>query len=301
MNVKLVAGIILIAMIVIVAVFGPWLAPYEVTDDLKIDWVETEDGMKMVFAPAPPGREHFFGTNRWGYDILTLLLHGARYTVFSVIVVALIRVGLGSAAGLLLGLYTDRKVPAVNLSYLGGLPLFVIVYFFVFGININSALSPWTLVLLQLSLLSIFGIPGVAAVVQQKTAVLKKEEFVLAARTIGAGKWRLAFRHILPTLKESMVIMVIHEAIAVLNILGQLGIFNMFLGGTIYTSNPMLFHSRTHEWAGLVGQAKIYVSSSQWILIFPLLAFMLALVSLYFLSRGLEDYYRNRYNPFRHA
>ncbi|MEW5784020.1 MAG: ABC transporter permease subunit [Bacillota bacterium] len=301
MNIRLAVGIFLTALIVAVAIFGPWLAPYEVSDDKKIEWVETEDGMQMVFAPAPPSRANWFGTNRWGYDILTLLLYGARYTVFSVITVALVRVVLGGLAGLLLGLYTELKSPSFNFSCLGVLPLFVIVYFFVFGININSTLSPWTLVLLQVSLLSIFGIPGVAAVIQQKTGEIKKQEFVLAARTIGAGKWRLAFKHILPFLKETLVILAVHESIAVLNIQGQLGIFNMFLGGTVFTPNPMLFHSRTHEWAGLVGQAKNYVSANQWILAFPLLAFMIALVSLYYLSRGLEDYYRDKYQPYRHA
>lgn len=300
MNARLILGSFLLLLIVATAIFGPLLAPYKPTDDTKIKLVETDGHVSVIGAPFPPGRENWLGTNEWGYDILTLLLYGARYTVLCVLTVSVLRVGIGGGIGLLLGINSAR-VRSLNMSALGGVPMFLIIYFCMFGISINSPFPPLILTLIQSALLVILGIPGIVSVISQKTVEIQKQQYVLAAKTYGAGKVRLAFRHVLPVLKETMAILLVTEAISVLNTLGQLGIFNLFLGGTRFTPNPILFHSLTHEWAGMVGQARTFFSSHQWILFFPLSAFMLALIALYLFSRGLEDYYRNRYNPYSHV
>jgi len=300
MNLRLLLGGLLLVLIVVTAIIGPVLAPYNLDYSKKIITVETDAGLSVYGAPFPPSRENLLGTDQWGYDILTLLLYGARYSVFSILVVSFGRVGLGGLVGLLLGI-NSTKVKPLNISAIGGVPTFLIIYFCMFGISINSTLSSLRLAAVQVALLTILGIPGVASVISDKTTQIQKQQFVLAARTYGAGKLRLAIKHVLPILKENLVIMTVQEAISTLNILGQLGIFNLFLGGTIFTPNPMLFHSTTHEWAGLVGQSRAYIASSQWILVFPLLAFILILIALYIFSRGLEEYYKGKYQPYAHA
>lgn len=300
MNYRLIIGSILLVLVFLISILGPGLAPYAINHSIKVKVVPTSTGIDVLGAPFPPDKDNIFGTNEWGYDILTLLLYGARYTVFSVLIISVFRVLLGGALGLLLGINSAR-LKFAKVSALGGLPLFLILFFCMFGISINSTLPPLKLAVIQASLMIALGIPGIAAVISEKTSKIKEQQFVLAAQTYGAGKLRLAFRHILPVLKENLVILLVQEAIATLNILGQLGIFNLFLGGTLFTPNPMLFHSLTHEWAGLVGQARVYVSSRRWVLFYPLAAFMLILIALFIFSRGLEDYYRKKYNPHSHA
>ena len=87
---------------------------------------------------------------------------------------------------------------------------------------------------------------------------------------------RLAFYLIIsgfsgPHLKETFIITFVNELMVVLNLLGVLGIFNVFLGGTEFTPSPPLFHSLSHEWAGLIGQARGRWFQAQWTLLVPLL------------------------------
>ncbi|WP_336990407.1 hypothetical protein [Bacillus infantis] len=81
----------------------------------------------------------------------------------------------------------------------------------------------------------------------------------------------------------------VNECIQVLHIIGQLGIFNLFLGGTEKQYFPTIYLSITNEWSGLIGQSRSFLYHSQWIIIFPLAAYVLLLVAFYLLSAGLKD------------
>src|SRR5690606_32929984 len=101
------------------------------------------------------------------------------------------------------------------------------------GITINSSLSVIELVLLQSFIMILVGIPGVYAAVFSKTNELKSELFITATRSLGAGKIRIMRKHIFPHLKGTLLAMFVKEIILVLTLIGQLGIFNLFLGGSI--------------------------------------------------------------------
>ena len=91
-----------------------------------------------------------------------------------------------------------------------------------------------------------------------------------------------------------------NELMIVLNLLGVLGIFNVFLGGTQFTPSPPLFHSLTHEWAGLIGQARGRWFQAQWTLLVPLVLYLLLLLTFYLLSLTAEEYYHSKYRRPRH-
>jgi peptide/nickel transport system permease protein len=97
-------------------------------------------------------------------------------------------------------------------------------------------------------------------------------------------------------MKEKLLLLFSRETVEVLTLVGQLGIFNIFIGGTYFTPSPALFHSISNEWAGLVGQYRMKLQpGSWWILLFPLTGFVLLLLSFYLISRGLEKSVRERY------
>jgi peptide/nickel transport system permease protein len=110
----------------------------------------------------------------------------------------------------------------------------------------------------------LFGLPRFASSFSLKIAETEKEPFVEAARSVGAGRVRLFFHHILPQHRETIALNFVGESIATLNLIGQLGIFDMYIGGTKTTPAPLLFHSQTHEWAGLVGSYRGKLFSSDW-------------------------------------
>ncbi|MGM0790691.1 MAG: ABC transporter permease [Bacillota bacterium] len=290
-NLSLAAGLLMLAFFLLAALAGPEFAPYDVNESKKIDHIIDEEGnRKLVSSPFPPSKQHPFGTDKWGYDILTLLLHGAKYTVFTVLIVALVRLIIGAAFGIFKGIRTKKTASKqFNISLFSGIPIFIIIYFIMLGINIEPKLSPLQLTVIQGALLTIIGINGVYNVIFNKTLELKKMPYVEAARTLGGNNAHLSRKHIFPSLRADFSAIFVNECILVLHIIGQLGIFNLFLGGTEKQYFPTIYLSITNEWSGLIGQSRSFLYHSQWIIIFPLAAYVLLLVSFYLLSAGLKD------------
>lgn len=293
---KLIAGISLLSIFIIIALFGPSLAPYEDTYSKKIDYIQTPEGEKMVSSPFPPTKKFIFGTDKWGYDILSLTLYGAKYTVFITLIVAFVRVLIGGLAGIFAALNEVKaKRRGSTITVLSAVPNFIIIYFVMLGVNINSPLSKAALLMIPAILMIVLGISGVYQVVFSKTMELKTEQYVLAAQTLGGGKLHLLRKHILPALLGNMLIIAVSEAVLVLHLIGQLGIFNLFIGGTVtQIGPPTLYISVLHEWSGLIGQARGFMYHSQWIILFPLLVYILFLFSLYLVSAGLNEVQRSR-------
>lgn len=295
-------GSIFVFLLIVIAVAGPYVAPYELEYQAKMRHEVVNGKQVMVSPPLPPSGEHLLGTDKWGYDLLTLLLHGAPYTVFITLAIAFIRVLLGTWIGLYIGIQDkeQRWWMAIENAW-SYMPVFIPVYFLLRGINVNSELPTFTLVLLFIGLVSVLGTPSVASSVRQKAEQIKESQYVLAAVALGAGRNQIVFRHILPHLKEQLIIILVTEMIAVMTLMGLLGIFDMFVGGTNMTFDPVLYHSVTHEWAGLLGSYRGFIYSNYtWIFLVPLGAFMIAIGSFSLLAKGLRDKFEQTYSrtPF---
>ncbi|PKG21963.1 ABC transporter permease [Niallia nealsonii] len=289
-NYKLWLGLILVAFFIFIGFFGSYFAPYSKDYQVKVSYSES-----LVVPPLPPSKEHPFGTDKWGYDLLSLLLYGAKYTVFTVLIVAAIRTIVGSTFGIIRGLNGRPFAPKKKkITLFNSIPPVVIIYFIMIGVTINPSLSSITLALIQAFLMIILGIAGVHDVIYAKTSEVKQSLYVMASETLGGTKWHIMKNHILPILKGNLSILFMNETIQVLHLIGQLGIFNIFFGGTIFQPDFNIYLSITHEWSGLIGQARSFFSHSQWIVIFPLLAYLLLLLSLYLLSAGFTEQGRKK-------
>ncbi|MFC0415785.1 ABC transporter permease [Cytobacillus solani] len=295
-NILLIIGIVLLSFFVIISIIGPYVAPYDLEYSKKIGYIENDDGKQQLKgSPFPPSKEHVFGTDKWGYDILTLLLYGAKYTVFTVLIVAVIRLIIGTAFGNLNGVISladQRRNKQVSLF--SGIPIFIIIYFIMVGINVEPTLPPTILVFIQGFLMTILGIPGVYNVIFNLTIEIKKNAYVEAAKTLGGSNRHISSKHIYPALKGNLLALFVNECIQVLHIIGQLGIFNLFLGGTEKQYFPTIYLSITNEWSGLIGQSRSFLYHSQWIILYPLIAYMLLLFSFYLLSSGLNASLKNK-------
>ncbi|WP_127587438.1 ABC transporter permease [Paenibacillus koleovorans] len=296
MNKSLWVGVGLTLLVVIVALFGPLFTPYTPKDQVKVSYQGTE----LLAPPVKPGAEHWFGTDKWGYDIFTQLMYGAKYTLGAVVGVAAARTLLGGGIGLLLGFTRNQARSKWNFNFASGVPMFIIVFFFMYGFSVNSSLSPVQLTVILCAVFVVLGTPSVVSVVQNKTWEIRKREYIEAAISVGAGRGRILLRHIVPHLKESLLMLFVNELILALTMFGQLGIFNLFVGGTTKTLDPVLYAPRVGEWAGLVANARNYVDYNQWMLLFPMSAYMTVLLGFFLLSKGLESKYRNQYSKAPH-
>ena len=300
MNKKLIVALIFLSILFILTIAGPLIAPYPVSYSENIRVVERDGRTVTIISPTTPEKRHPFGTNFWGYDILTLMLYGIRYTVLTAVSVAFGRLLIGTIIGLFLGMKEKRPLRILDMKGLNGIPIFLFIFFLTFRVSLESVLPMWELISLQIVLLTVLGLPLVISVIERRTANLAAEEFIESARSTGAGTGRIILKHILPHLKEDLLIRFSSEMILTLGLIGQLAIFNIFIGGTHVTRNPTMFHSILHELAGLVGAARYYLTHGQYLLLFPLGGYLFVLITFYLLSRGLEDYYRSTYRQVQY-
>lgn len=229
----------------------------------------------------------------WGYDILSSMLRGLRFTVLAALGVALARLFLGLALGVPLGL-GRRRLLVLGLGAGGGVPAFIVVYLALHRATINSPLSVESLFLVQLLVLVVVGIPPLSASLAARVEALAASPTLIAAESLGARPLHLTRCHLVPLLREELVVLFLTELVLVLNLIGQLGIFHVFLGGTIWYAETGAYLSRSQEWAGLLGQSRDALLAHPWLPVFPLLGFLLLVVSVMLLLRGLEGRWRGR-------
>jgi ABC-type dipeptide/oligopeptide/nickel transport systems, permease components len=305
MNKTLLTGLFITALLLAAALFGSYFAPHGLDEQVKRQYIPSEQGVgRIISPPLAPGADYPFGTDKNGYDLMAKLLDGAKYTIFLSAGIALARVGIGGILGMLMGYYSKKTPKRVRTSsswsVLNGIPIFLIAWFALTGITINTNLSPLYMSTLLGIVLTAVGVPSVVSVVKDKTMVLRERQFILASHSLGAGHWKIMRSHLVPHLKESLMILLVQEAILVLSLFGQLALFNIFVGGTTMYFDPPEYHSRTNEWGGLIGQARTSLYSHQWILFIPLACYILLIVGFHLVANGLEKLFKSRYVKASH-
>ena len=255
-----VAGAITLLIFVIAAAAAPWVAPY---DPLTMDLMNT-------YAPPFTGG-HFLGTDNFGRDILSRLIHGARISLFIGVVVVAIASVLGTTLGLLAGYFggwVDNLVMRmVEVFYAFPFLVLVIAVIAVFGPSIFNVM--WVLGLVSW--------PLYARLVRAQVLSLRDTEFVEAARAAGAGPWAIMFRHLLPNTLTPILVTAtfgIPEAILASAALG-------FLGLGVQPPTP--------EWGVMISEGKDFIRRAPNLIAWPGIAIMLVVLSFNSVGDGLRD------------
>ncbi len=296
MNKKMRIGLILIITIIILSIIGAWITPYDINYS---EGTKYENGI-ITSPPHAPSFRFLLGTDRYGYDMLTKILYGARYTIFTVITISFFRILLGSGVGILLGIKTKRKHKSIIDTAWGAIPSFIVVYFLLVPFNFKPEVKEVSYPVLFFTLFIFIGvgIPSIISNMRARTELLMEREFINAAKVLGANSIRIMIKHIIPHLKESMITLFVTEIVLVLTLFGQLGIFDIFIGGTVMYFDPIEFHSITNEWAGLIGQMRGYIYTNRWILLAPMSAYLILIFSFQLLSSGLNEYYKKKLHNY---
>lgn len=296
MNKKLIAGIILVAFFLLIAIFGSWLAPYSLDDREKTYYNYEESTLSAP--PLPPSSSHLLGTDKNGYDMLTKLLNGAKFTIITSIVIALFRILIGAIIGILLGIKSEKKDKSLLGIAWGAIPTFLIVYVLLKPINIQfeSKEISYKLLAVTIIIFILVGLPSIVSNFRDRTRIIMKNEYINAAKILGADSISIMRKHILPHLKESIITLTVTEIVLVLTLYGQLGLFDLFIGGTVMYFDPPDYYSITNEWAGLIGQYRMFIYSDKWIVLGPIFSFLMLIMSFQLLSDGLRDYYKKKLN-----
>ncbi len=255
-----VAGMVVLALLVVAAIVGPWLSPF------AYDQVDKND----VWLP-PLAEGHLLGSDALGRDLLTRLLVGLRVSLAIGLIATLVSLVIGVAWGAVAG-YIGGKVDEVMMRFvdvLYSLPFifFVILLMVTFGSNI---------VLIFVAIGAVEWLT-MSRIVRGQTLTLKQKEFIEAARASGLGQGAIITRHIVPNLLGPVVVYVTLTIPAV--ILAES--FLSFLG--LGVQPPMA------SLGALIAGGAQDMELAPWLLIFPSLVMITTLMSFNFIGDGLRD------------
>ena len=252
-------GVALMLVIVLAAVFAPWVTPY---DPVALD---------LRNALKPPSWEHLLGTDNLGRDVFTRVVYAARIDLqIGAIGVALPLI-LGTMVGLIAG-YFGGWVD----SLIGRVIDVVIAFpFLVLVIAIVAMLGPG-LINLYIALTLVSWVLY-ARIVRGETLALKRREYVLAARNLGYGHLRIMFRHILPNaIPPAFVFGMSDFALDV-----QVGATLSFFGLGAQPPAP--------EWGLMIAESRSMLLSAPWTVIGPGLAIVVVSLVVSLIGDGLAD------------
>ena len=252
-------GLYTLVLIILFAVVGPWLSQVSYSDQ------------NLLQANQPPSADHWFGTDNLGRDLFIRVLYGARISLSIGIVASLINLVIGVLYGGIAGFFGGRvdRIMMSIVDILYGIPILLYVILL--------------MVVLKPGLTTIFiaiGIAywlGMARIVRGQILSLKEQEYVLAARLVGASNWRILFHHLIPNSLGPIIItmtLAIPEAIFTEAFLSFIG-----LG----VAAPMA------SWGVLSSEGVTSLRSYPFQLFFPAMAISITMMAFNFLGDGLRD------------
>ncbi|GLF84790.1 peptide ABC transporter permease [Bacillus safensis] len=254
-----VIGSVIVFLFLILAIFAPLIAPYGIN----------EQSLGERF--SAPSAAHWFGTDDFGRDIFSRVVHGARISLWVGFFSVLGSVILGTLLGLIAG-YGGRVLDAVISRLFDILLAFPSI---LLAIAIVSILGPS----LQNALIAIaiINVPTFGRLVRSKVLSIKQEEYVLAAKAVGMSHRRIVLRHILP---NSMVPVIVQATLAIGTAIIEAAALG-FLGLGAQAPSP--------EWGKMLADARPYLVQAPWTLFFPGIAIMLTVLGFNLMGDGLRD------------
>ncbi|MFP3811855.1 ABC transporter permease [Bacillus sp. SIMBA_005] len=254
-----VIGSVIVFLFLILAIFAPLIAPFGIN----------EQSLGERF--SAPSAAHWFGTDDFGRDIFSRVVHGARISLWVGFFSVLGSVILGTLLGLIAG-YGGRVLDAVISRVFDILLAFPSI---LLAIAIVSILGPS----LQNALIAIaiINVPTFGRLVRSKVLSIKQEEYVLAAKAVGMSHRRIVLHHILP---NSMVPVIVQATLAIGTAIIEAAALG-FLGLGAQAPSP--------EWGKMLADARPYLVQAPWTLIFPGVAIMLTVLGFNLMGDGLRD------------
>lgn len=255
-------GLAIVAAIVLAAIFAPAVAPFPQHAGVFVDF---DRGLQ------PPSPRNWLGTDDAGRDILSRILFGARISLTLGGVVLIIAVGLGVPLGLIAAYWGGRLGDVIMRIT----DVFLAVPPIALALAVTAALRP-TLTNAMIAIAFAWW-PWYTRLVYGQVLSLKEQQFVEASRGLGASRWRIAFREILPNAWSPIIVKVTLDMGFV--ILTGAGLSFLGLGA----------QPPTPEWGTMIAEGRTYLPGVWWAATFPGLAIFVAVLGFNLLGDGLRD------------
>lgn len=252
-------GFLVLAVLIIVAIFSPWIAPYSPT------------AQNLPQALQPPSWLHWAGTDEFGRDILSRLIYGTRITVQIVLAVTLIVGPIGLLIGIVAGFVGGRtdailmRATDIVLSF----PSLILALAFAaaLGAGLQTAIIA----------ISLTGWPSIARLARAETLIVRNTDYVAAARLYGASPMRLLLLYIAPMCVPSVVVRLTMNMAGIILTAAALG----FLGLGAQPPTP--------EWGAMISSGRAFMLDNWWVAVMPGLAILITSLAFNLAGDALRD------------
>jgi peptide/nickel transport system permease protein len=252
-------GLAIVLLLVLSAVLAPVIAPF--------------DPLRMAAGPRlqPPSAAHWFGTDDFGRDLFSRILYGARLTLQ----IGTIAVGISLTSGLLLGLvagyaagWTERVLMRlVDVLFSFTEIVIALACLAILGVGLTNAMIA----------IGIASIPFYARITHSVVLVERSKPYFEAAIAGGAGHLRLIFRHLLPNVVPTLIVV------------GTLGISTAVLAAAGLSFLGLGAQPPQPEWGFMLSSSRDLISRAPWMMIFPGVAIAVTVLGFNLLGDGIRE------------
>jgi peptide/nickel transport system permease protein len=258
----LVAAILLI-LLVLTAIVGPYLAPQ---DPLAMDL----DSLKQ-----PPSKAHILGTDSKGRDIFSRIVFGARISLAVGISASALSLCIGIFFGLIAGYFGGKTDIILSQIF----DIFLAFPSLLLAIGISAVMPPG--IVSAMLAITLVGWAGFARLVRGLALSLKEQTYVEASRALGATPARILYRHILP------------NALPLILVAGSLRVGGFILLEAALSFLGLGVQPPTPTWGSMISLNRAYINSAPWMVVFPGLAISITVISF----NVLGDFLRDKLDP----
>jgi peptide/nickel transport system permease protein len=269
-------GFIIILFIILIALFAPLLAQehptyVEVSTDQGTTRIEERWNIQFEEKFIPPNSKHFFGTDDYGRDIYSMVIYGTRISLriclMVVISATIIGIFLGGIAG-----YFGGKLDEIIMRITD---VFLSIPYLILAIAVSAALGR-SIENIMMALVVVWW-PQYARLLRGQVLSIRENQYVEAARSVGANNWRILFRHVIPNSFAPLLVQITLDLGAVLLVAAGLSFIG--LGAPPGTA----------EWGLMISSGRMHMFHSWWYVTFPGLAIVLTVLGFNLLGDGIRD------------
>jgi peptide/nickel transport system permease protein len=253
-----VLGSALLIILIVSALFAPWLTPYDPFE------------MNVVDRLLPPNETYWFGTDAFGRDIFTRTLYGGRVSLVIGAAVAVAATLVGLLIGVVAGYF--RTADAILMRIMDGLMAIPGILLAIALMSLTRA-SIWVVILA----ITIPEVPRVARLVRSVVLSVREQVYIQAASAVGTRFPRLMLRHILPNTFAPLIVQATYIAASAVLVESYLS----FLGVGTPPEIP--------SWGNIIAEGRLYVQIAFWNILFPSVFLAVMVLSINILGDGLRD------------
>ena len=255
-----VTGGVVVILLGILAIVGPWIAPHDPLAQNLLDRL------------SPPSARYWFGTDELGRDVFSRILAGVRISLVIGFLAACLSIGVGTILGLVAG-YWRGWADSVIMRVVDVVLCFPVLYLILLILAVMEKPSIYVV----MAVIGLTSWPGLARMVRAEVLSMRERDFMLAAKGLALSTPRLLLVHLLPNVISPVLVAATLTVGAAILVESGLS----FLGLGVQPPTP--------SWGNILTSGKEYIHAAWWLSLFPGVAILVTVLSFNLLGEGLRD------------